>query len=450
VTLARDSVGRAGAAGRARFHGGVLRGLVATCALAASAACGEESPTDVGGSLLPGQAIRTIEVVLDPASFLARDTSFSGYSDPALANFFVLAKSFQGVLDAHALARFDIPKVIAVTDSAGTLRSDSAPRFFAGRIVLQIDTPRSAAARPFTAHAVRIEEPWDPASTTWTHRIDTAGVREPWRNPGGTGGRAIGSGTVAAGMDSLVIPVDSATLAAWADSANTARGALIMLEAPNARVRASDFVLRADARSSIRRDTVVTVTLRPPNSRFIFHPRLPAAAAATLVGGNPAWRTYMEFREGLDTLTVACPTISATCRIRLRDASITFGSLLLVPAAAPAGFTPEDTMQVTVRALISTPEVPLARSLLGDIMGVARRFVRPAEFAPPAGGNPVEVSLTDFVLALTRDTLRTGPRPTRWLAVMPLIESIDFGIAAFQPVVRLRLVLTIGSELQLR
>jgi len=166
---ARNSVGWACAAGHVRFFCRVLRGLAALCVLAPLAACGEESPTDVGGSLLPGQAIRTIEVMLDPALFLARDTSFSGYSDPALANFFVLAKSFQGVLDAHALARFDIPTVIAVTDSAGTLRSDSAPRFFAGRIVLQLDTPRSAAARPFTARAVRVEEPWDPASTNWKH-----------------------------------------------------------------------------------------------------------------------------------------------------------------------------------------------------------------------------------------------------------------------------------------
>ncbi len=415
------------------------------------AACGQESPTDVGGSLLPGQAIRTIEVILEPAAFLARDTSFSGYSDPALATFLVLTNAYQGSLDAHALTRFDIPTTITLPDSTGTQRADTLPVFFAGRLVFQLDTLRSAVDGPIRARAFRIEEPWDPASTTWTQRIDTAGVRLPWANAGATGGREIGAGMVEEGADTLVIPVDSATLAAWADTSSSARGAVVLLESAGGRVRASDFVLRADARSSIRADTVVTLTLRPLRNRFIFNPRLPAASRAALVGGNPAWRTYIEFRESLDTLSVACPAIAPGCRVRLRDASVTFASLLLVPAVAPAGFLPEDSLQITARTLISSPNVPLARSLLGDVFGLSRRFVRPSAFTAPAGGPPLELPVTEIVRALARDTTGAGELlPTRWMALMPFVESIDFGIAAFEARPRLRLILTIGSELQLR
>ncbi|NIQ58196.1 MAG: hypothetical protein GWN71_34055, partial [Gammaproteobacteria bacterium] len=56
--------------------------------------CGDEGPTDVGGSLMEG-ALRTFEVVLEPTVFLVGDTTFGGLRSPATVGFRMVAEDFE-------------------------------------------------------------------------------------------------------------------------------------------------------------------------------------------------------------------------------------------------------------------------------------------------------------------------------------------------------------------
>lgn len=418
--------------------------------LALALACSRESPTSVGGPLLPGDAVRSFEVILEAPSWLVVDTAVSGFDDPFGADFQLVAREFQGTLNAHTLARFEIPTVIAAPDSNNTTRNDSTPHFIGGRIVLQLDTLRSEGQKPVRYQAQRIEEEWDPASANWLNRVDSGSVRLPWSQPGALGGAIIDTASWEAGVDSVAIPVDSATIALWADTLTKARGAVILTLTSGARVRSSDVVLRLDARPTFRPDTVVTVTVRPPDPTFIFEPSLGQAGPAPLVGGLPSWRTYLQFRERMDTLTVACPQVSAECRVRLGDATVTYAGLVLHPTQSPPGFLPQDSMRLGTRPVLVSPLAPLERSPLGPFTGVAEDFLLPSRFLPQPASEPVEVPLTPFMRDLVTDTLPSDDPPSRWVAVLPLVEGVDFGMAAFEPMPRLRLVLTIANQLQLR
>jgi len=419
--------------------------------------CGREVPTGVGGSLLPEDAVRTFEVLLDGSAWLVRDTAFSKFDRAFGAPFLIVAENFDGALDAHTLARFGIPAVIAALDSTGVSRNDSTPVFIGGRVVLQLDTLRSSGDLPILMRIHRITESWDPATASWTHRVDSAGNRQTWAQPGALGGPAIDTASwtgavdsLGVRVDSLVIPVDSQTIAAWSDTTTNARGVVITMVTPGGRLRSSDLVLRLDARPTFRPDTIVTVTSRPSDPVFIYDPVLPDAAPTPFIGGRPSWRTYFEVRDGLDTLSIACPEVSATCRVRLGDVNVTYAGIQLQPAPAPPGFAPQDSLRIGAQTLVLSEFTPIERSPLGQGVGATRRFLQPAEFRPPADGPLVEVPITEFVAALAADTLVDGAPPSRWIGLLPLVEGVDFGLAAFQPSPVLRLILTIANELQLR
>jgi hypothetical protein len=287
--------------------------------------------------------------------------------------------------------------------------------------------------------------------------VDSAGNRQPWAQPGALGGGIIDTASWTADRDtadvradSLVIPVDSQTIAAWSDSTTRARGVVITMVTPGGRLRASDLVLRLDARPSFHQDTIVTVTSRPPDPTFIYDPALADVSPSPLIGGRPSWRTYFEFRDVFDTLTVACPQVSVNCRVRVGDVNVTYAALLLQPTPAPAGFLLQDSMRIGAQILVLSDFTPIERSPPGAGVGATRRFILPAEFRPPADGPPVEVPITDFVASLAADSLVDGVAPSRWIGLVPLVEGVDFGVATFQAMPTLRLILTIANELQLR
>ena len=411
--------------------------------------CGEESPTDVGGPLLPAGSVRTFEVVLDAADFMGVDTSFSGYTRIQGSGFQVVADGFEGTLDAHTLARFDIPTIIAVTDTAGVVRTDSTPVFVGGRIVARIDTLRSNMPETVRFRLTRIEEEWDPATATWTMRVDSSGSQLAWAQAGAAGGSEIAAlDWTAAGADSLVIPIDSATVAEWSDTTTTARGARLSIDTDGTRVRFADLVLRVDARSTIHPDTIFTTTVRPPDPTFVFDPSLPGSSAEPVLSGAPGWRTFVEFREDLGSRMVPCPS-SPGCRVRLDQVAITFAGLLLEPQDSPPGFLPQDSLLLEARAVYASARAPLARSPLGVSVGVMTRQIAPDRFRDVAEDDAIELPLTGFVSGLVNADTTFAP-PSPWVAILPFLEGVDFGVAAFRPLPRLRLVLTIASELQLR
>lgn len=424
------------------------RAAFLTAALA-MAACGEETPTGVGGPLLPGDAIRTFEIVLDAADYLESDTAFSGYTDLDDVDFQLIARAFEGVFDAHAMTRFDIPDVVAITDTAGVVQTDSTPTFVGGRVVVRVDTMRSNLPAAIEFRLERVEEDWDPATASWEWRVDSTGSRLPWSQPGGTGGAEIATlDWTPEGEDSLVFPVDSQTVAAWADTSHLARGAVLSVLTDDARIRLADFVLRLDARSEIRPDTIFTTTIRPPDPTFVFQPTLPDRAAVPLVSGAPGWRTFFEFRDGLGATTVPCPSFPG-CRVRLDQTAVTYAALLLEPAPAPPGFLPQDSVLLETRAVYASDRAPLARSPLGASVGVMSQRMGPERFRDIVPDDVVEVPVTGFVAAAANADTTLAP-PSPFVALLPFVEGVDFGVAAFGEAPRLRLVLTIATELQLR
>ena len=431
-------------------------GAVALLLAALAWSCAQESPTEVGGPLIPSDAVRTFEIDLDPALWLEADTAFSGFDDVIGADFFVAAENFENVLSAHILTRFTVGRTITATDSSGTERSDTVPALIGGRLVLLLDTALSNVPRPFGVTLRRVDEDWDAATATWEFSKDSAGARTSWAQPGAGGGVVVSSATwpqavdsLGVPMDSLSIDIDSATIALWADTTNS-RSAVISISTPGARLRASDLTLRVNARPSFLPDTVVTVTVAASDSRFIFTPKPPPSSPELLVGGRPAWRSYLRFKDGIDTISIACPLIAENCTTRLRDAHITYAAVLLTPTASPAGFLPQDTVRLQSAEVLFSGQAPLERSPVGNGIAVGTDFLVPLRFTPPAGGEPTEVPVTSFVRTLATDTTTTGTRPTRWFGILPVVEGSDFGVAAFAPAPRLRLVLTVARELQLR
>jgi hypothetical protein len=417
------------------------------CAAGLSA-CAQESPTDVGGTLFPG-SVRTFEVIFDPSAYLVSDTAFTNYTRAQDAGFRIIASDFQGVVDANVVAAWQLPTAITVFDTLGISRSDTLPRYFAGKLVIAVDTIRSSATGPVRVRLYRLAEDFDPGSVTWTQRIDSGTVRLPWTQAGGTRGAAVFDTVWQPGVDSLVFNVDSATMAAWADTTRPVRGAVLLTETAGSRLRLSDLLLRADAHSSINRDTTVTLTVRPSESAFIFDPPPPAVASNILfVGGTPAWRSVLRLRERLDTLTVPCPDGPAGCRLRLSETTITRASLLLQPVSPPSGFLPEDSARIGARELLAADFLPLQRAPLGPNAGRSGATIAANRFLAGQGGNPVEVAITDYLAGAAADSVARRPGP--YVALVAQVEGDAFGFAAFAPAPRLRLVLTIVTELQLR
>lgn len=433
--------------------------------LLGTAACGEESPTNIGGSLLPGPSVETFEVILDPSEYLVSDTSFSGYVEPALAvasfGYLILANDFEGALNARALAEFNnIPESIEVIDSAGTQQTDTMPEFTGGELVVIVDTLRSSSA-PVTVEAFRATQSWDALSANWTMRVDTGGEQVPWSEPGGAPGALAGAGTWTV-SDTLRIPIDAETIEAWRDTTNVP--GVVLVPGAGSRLRTSrNLELRLDARSSIV-DTVVTVTADPPtNTIFIFDPPVPREVSDVRVSGVPSWRSFLRFRERLDTLTVACPDTPDPpgCRVALSDVSISYAALLLEPVPPPAGFAPEGDLQLGAEPLLVDSFIPIERSPLA---GLERSMFMPqplpaSRFIDPAEG-PVELTITLFVSQLTRDSADIEDRPSPNIALIPVginingqivrAEGIGFGFATFASRPRLRLLLTVPGDLGLR
>lgn len=415
------------------------------CTALAFAACGEEGPLSVGGELLPQDAIRTFEVVLDADRYLVWDTAFGLYSAPSDADFTILASEFEGALDSRALVRYSIPRTIQVRDAAGTIQVDSAPVFFAGHVRFIVDTLSSTPA-PADVELYRTTEAWDRRTATWKLRVDSVGEQLRWSSPGGSPGRVISTAGYGAAGDTVMLPVDSATLALWADTSETARGAVIGVTSPGTRLRTSLPTLRLQARSEIDPDTVIELSVAPGRT-FIFSPEQPDSVAVPRVGGTPAWRTVLRLREGLDTVTVPCPG-EPGCRVRLGATTINYAALVLQPQPSPAGFTPEAAFGVTAHILLASSRVPLQRSPVTSPVGSVEEAIPPSSFMAP-DAPAVELPLTEVLRLLTANAGTGEEFVPSYLALLPGGTNRTFGFGTFAEHPRLRLVLSMTQELQL-
>jgi hypothetical protein len=413
------------------------------CIALAAAGCTQDRPTETGSGLLPPDAIRTFEIVLTPDRYLQWDTAFGLYSAASDADYTLIANQFAGALNSNVLLRYPIPRAISVVDTLGVQRADSMPIWFGGDVRVLIDTLASTAP-PADLNLYRTTEDWDRQTATWAYRVDSAGVRIPWSQAGGSPGALIGSTTWAAG-DSALIPVDSATIAIWTDTTNATRGAVLTSGTPGTRLRTVLPTLRIRARSRFNPDTVFTLTLAPSRT-FIFEPALQDSASIPRVGGTPAWRAVLRLREGLDTVSVPCPDVP-NCTFRLGDVTINYAALLLQPLPSPAGYAPELPLNIALHALLPSPLLPLPRSPLTPAVGAPAAPIPASSFMAP-GAPVVELRATDFVRVMFSRPEEGAYVPTH-IAILPAGSTRTFGFGTFAELPSIRIIVTISRELRL-
>jgi hypothetical protein len=414
------------------------------CAVLLTGACTQDSPTEAGSGLLPPDAIRTFEVVLPPETWLQWDTAFGVYSAPPDVDFVIAANAYEGSLNSRVLVRYTIPRTITVIDTLGVLRTDSTPTFFEGEMRMIVDTLASTAG-PATLELFRTTQEWDRLTANWTLRIDSGNVQVPWAVPGGSPGAFIGS-TQYTDNDSIALPIDSATIAAWSDTTDATRGGVLTSATPDTRLRTTLPSLRVRARSRLNPDTIVEVNLAVART-FIFEPAQPDSVGTPRVGGTPAWRTVLRLRERLDTVTVACPGIPG-CSVRLGEAALSYAALQLQPVVAPPGFAPEHSMFVALFALLPSPLLPLQRSPLTGDYGATNPPIPPSSFTA-AGAPIVELPATEFIRVLTSTPGSDDAFLPSHIALLPVGSPRTFGFGTFAELPSLRLIFSIARELQL-
>jgi hypothetical protein len=251
--------------------------------------------------------------------------------------------------------------------------------------------------------------------------------------------------------------VDSQTVAALTNPADTLRGVLISVDSADlgngARIRLNGATLHLPTGSTLRPDTTLTTDIGVTTSTFVFTPDPPAAAPDLRVSGVPAWRAILSFREDFEDMSVPCPEGPTGCTLRLGDIHLNQAELLLRPTGSPPGFSPEDSIMVEARALLRTSNVPLDRSPVGDAVGAFRSWVAPARFRDSDNGPEIALPVSSLVKSmLTATTAASTIRPARHLSLNTrsreglASEAFTFGFASFRSGPRLRLVLTASSE----
>lgn len=431
------------------------RNHILTTALAALLAvgCADDDPTGVGSSLLRGGSIQTVRLELDADRFLVDAATAAGYSGFSSVGFVVLADEAGGELDAHALGRFaPPPAVVEYTDADGEPFADSTVTYIGGNVVMHIDLARSTASGPVELQLYGTAEAWDPETASWTWRVDSAGQRTPWTDPGGTTGPLLATAEWEPGADSVVFPVDSQTVAAWTDTTDATRGALVAVDQPGARLVAptGGFGVRLTARPSVDPDTTVTVVVGLDAWTSVFDPP-PATDGRLLVGGVPSWRSFLRFDDRLDSVTVAVVRDGETVRVPLNRVTVNRATLLLDPEPAPAGFVPEDSVMLDARAVMEDEGIPLSRSPLGrQSVGRPDSALVPELFTADPPVATVELPVTNFITGL----LSSEDEP-RAVALVRRSGAPTFGVATFAGpdagarAPRLRLTVTVATEVQI-
>lgn len=419
-------------------------------ALLGLAACGEENPVELGG-ILPGGGIRSGEVVLDAPAFLAWDSVRSGFVRPSQAGFVIAAAQYGGSLDAHGLIRLkELPRTRSYNDAEGTLRVDTLPDLVGGRLSIRVDTLRTVGSGPVTVGVYQIDEDWDRNSANWTNRVDTGTVALPWATAGGTRGAQLGTAQFTPGDSVVDIPVDAAALTSLRDSTAAARGVLVQVESPGARAQFGTASLFFEIRPALLPDTLFTDSVSTTASTFLLS-SLPdaAGAAALLVGGLPAWRSYLKFKAGIDTLRVPCPGGPAGCTLRLSDATINYAALELQRINPFPGFALLDTTVTEPRGVIAVDGVPIARAPLGTIGQIGSQVVVP----PTGASTTVALPITTLLTAMTGDSLMRATAPST-MALLGAPEGSNLGVAAYGSLAagplapRLRLIYSVTKEVQ--
>lgn len=412
--------------------------------------CADETPTSTQEELFP-VTIPTVEVRIPFDDFGSDFQVLGGYGSPLSLSQGILARDYGGELDARTVTRFQrYPEAVSARDTDGTLRSDSSATFFGGRVLLVMDSLRSPD-QPVQIRAGALQTPWHARTVSWDWAVDTVGTQEPWPEPGAGPVTDLGAATWdPAEGDTLALPVDSATVAAWSDTTDLSRGVRLEVEDPGVRISVRTVVLRLDARPSVNPDTTVVVTVLPQDLTFVYDPIPDPPPDGMRVGGAPAWRTIfgVSLPETLNGPEELC--VELGCPFEVTPGAVNFAALVLTTRETPVAFQPDDTLAMDVRPVLvpeRLPKSPLGAALTGFL-------TLPSEYFSTDPGRQIIVPVTRFVRDAVRGTTQEGTFAPNTLALLSTFEPVSLTFASFagpgsadEPV--LRLILSPDEGVQL-
>ena len=416
--------------------------------------CQEEITATLDGDLVPVDAV-TVDVTL-PFSEFARDLEgWGGYGRPHELSQDIVARSFEGSLDARVLNGFyPYPVYATVKDSTGVFVADSALTFVGGRVVVRFDTISAVHDGPVEIAVGALPREWDYRSVGWDVAVDSVGDRQLWDEAGA--GPVIPLGTVIwdpAEGDSAVIEVDSAHIALFADTAAAEAGVRLDVVTEGARLDLAGMTYQLDTRPSVHPDTLVTLFVTNRWRSFIYDPVPDPPAGEIRVGGVPAWRSVFTFEmpDSLYGPTELCEAVG--CPLALTGQSLISASLILTSRAPPAAFQPVDSLFMDVRPVLEPsrlPKSPLGSSLLltGGVL------LAPEDFQGEAGAE-IEIPLGSYVEGLILEKTDPDLDIPKTLALLSSFEPLSLYFGAFEgpdspdgP--KLRLILTFADEIGIR
>ena len=416
--------------------------------------CQEEITVTLDGDLIPVGAV-TVEVILPFHEFAGDLEAWGGYGQPYQLPTGIVARSFEGSLDARVLTSWNpYPVSASVRDSTGSVRVDSLLTFVGGRIIARFDTISSVLDGPVTLSIGALPRDWDFRSAAWDVAVDSVGDRQLWAE-GGAGPvtpLATGVWDPTAG-DSVVFEIDSAGVSIWADTADAEMGVRLDAVTEGVRLDLKGLSYFLSTRPSIHTDTIVELAVGARARTFIYQPVPEAPEGEIRVGGAPAWRSVftMSMPKTLDGPPELCQLVQ--CPLTLTSESLISASLVLTTRAPPPAFQPTDSLRLDVRPVLEPsrlPKSPLGSSLVG-ILGVQ---LLPEYFGEEAGAE-VEIPLGGYVEGLIAENTGSEVEVPSTLALLSLFEPLSLSFAAFEgpdspagP--KLRLILTLAEDVRIR
>lgn len=417
--------------------------------------CQERFPTVLDDAAFPTEAY-TVQVTLPFHEFAKDVRVWGGYGRPYELPHGVVARSYEGELEARTLISWEAyPGVASVRDTTGTVRADTALVFVGGRVVAVLDTlDVRGVGGPVTLGLGALQQPWDLATVSWNLAVDSVGGRVPWGEPGA--GPVVGLGTAEWDRtqgDSVVFALDSAAVALWADSLGQRRGIRLEAVTEGIRLHVNRVTLVLTTRPRSRPDTLLYLSVPARERTFVYHPFPEVPGGEIRVGGVPAWRSVLtlDLPEKVYPAAEVCSRIA--CPITLTPQALVSASLVLRTQPSRPGFTPTDTLRVDVREALEPSRMP--KSPLGfSLLPFGGLSIPPARFQAPEGED-VLIPLGEYVEGLIRARSDTTMVVSKSVVFLSAFEPLSLFYGAFQgpgsphpP--RLRLILTVGRGVQLR
>jgi hypothetical protein len=396
---------------------------------------------------------RTVEILIPFEDFVTDIQVFGGHGSPQDLGRGVIALDFGGLNSRTLVHLVDFPTFAPVPGSLS---------FVGGRVVLVFDTVSGSLATPVDLELFDVKEEWHAPTVNWDVRVDTAGDRRFWTQPGGGPLTSVGGATFDAFIakqvndtlplvDTVSIAVDSATVAALGDPNSGTTGLLLTVAEAGALLRLKEMSLFAFAVPSSQPDTVLEVEIPMEDLTFMVDPVPTAPMGWLRVGGAPSWRSVIEILlpRMVDGTVEVCGTVG--CQVDLTEVEINLAELVLTTRQTESAFLPEDTLRMDVRRVLN-PEL-LPKAPLGEMLVPFVESVPPELFSVQAGAL-VSLSVTDLVKAILINTTLTGTVPKTSMSLLSAIEPLMVGFASFEGgggagAPALRLLYTIANDVGL-